>query len=784
MKRLVLAAIAIVMAICVNAAPALRGAVRVMQADGTWITIEQFGDEWHHWTMTDDGVMVVNTGKGYYVADIDDNGRMTASAVLAHEKTLRTAEEQALISQQQSRHSVFFERGGNGGAVARWYENTSKAESNLAPTHQRTPALPAVSKYLPHSGSPRILTILVAYQDLPFTVNEPMAAFDQILNGETIEDLGNSNTLQNCSVRKYFETCSKGQFMPQFDLVGPVTLPQDMAYYGGTSSSGGDDKFGDLCQDAITKVKEQKLVTDWTPYDNNGDGCVELVCIIFAGYGQNQGGDNNTIWAKASRQNVKVDDQTTISFFNCSSELFHPQLKGYINGTGVFIHEFSHCMGLPDLYATRASGFVNNQGMETWSIMDYGLYNYNGFVPAPYTAWEQEVMGWTEMETLSPNTQYPSSITQMLPLIEDGKAYKIVNEKNSNNYIVLENMQQRGLNVKAKGHGLLVYQVNYPNNAINMGDSPNNIPGQPAVAVVPAGGLLINTSLRGDGKEYTNAEWTASIASSPFPGTKKVTELSDDMALPNYVFHDTTSGDPRAIGLALRDIKEDENGTISFYLCGNKDVAPVNTETTIDFSGLGEEDLTNQVVDNVYYNLEGDSGYDSDNQCMVIGQPSDMDQMENMLPGSDDIASLFAGIIVKVGTGSGTVTVNSQVVGDVQLAIKVGQEEPTLASPTEQGDVIIAYDVKEATYIYIYAVAAERPTESPLANRTAADNIVRVFGITVTPGGIISGIENVANSQQPTANSQCYDLQGRRIANSQQLTAKGLYIRNGKKVIR
>ena len=122
--------------------------------------------------------------------------------------------------------------------------------------------------------------------------------------------------------------------------------------------------------------------------------------------------------------------------------------------------------------------------------------------------------------------------------------------------------------------------------------------------------------------------------------------------------------------------------------------------------------------------------------------------------------------------------------GDVQLAIKVGQEEPTLASPSEQGDVIIAYDVKEATYIYIYAVAAERPTESPLANRTAADNIVRVFSITVTPGGIISGIENVANSQQPTANSQCYDLQGRRIANSQQLTAKGLYIRNGKKVIR
>ena len=76
--------------------------MKVMQADGTWITIEQFGDEYHHWTTTSDGVMVVNTGKGYYVADIDDKGRLTASNVLAHEKSLRTTTEQALVSRQLS----------------------------------------------------------------------------------------------------------------------------------------------------------------------------------------------------------------------------------------------------------------------------------------------------------------------------------------------------------------------------------------------------------------------------------------------------------------------------------------------------------------------------------------------------------------------------------------------------------------------------------------------------------------------------------------------------------
>ena len=596
-----------------NAAPAFREAMRVMQADGTYITVQQFGDEYHHWTTTTDGVMVVNTGKGYYVADIDNEGRMTASHVLVHEKDQRTADEQALISQQLSRHELFHQRGQ---AVAR-----------------RALSISETGGYLPHSGNVRILTILVAYQDLGFTVNEPNTAFDQLLNGDEQVDLGNNNQWNYKSVRQYFETCSKGQFSPQFDIVGPVTLPHDMAYYGGTDSDGSDDKFSDLCKDAIALVKDQGLVEDWTPYDNDADGkAIELVCIIYAGYGQNQNGGNNTIWAKASRQGLKVNDQTTATFFNCSCELFYPStatnkngmpLSNYINGTGVFIHEMSHCMGLPDLYATTNSAVANNQGMEAWDIMDYGLYNLGTndyWAPSPYTAWEQEVMGWTEIEPLTLDAEqdvHHLDISNMVPLIEDGgKAYKIVNENNDCNYIVLENMQKRGMNMRAYGHGLLVYQVNYPREKVNMSDSPNNTVGRPAVAVVPADGLFLNHSLSDD--------WKKGMASSVFPGTENITELNDDMALPNYVFHDTKGkDDTRPIGLSLRGIVENEDGSINF--CFND-----------------------------------------------------------------------------------------------------GTEEP----------------------------------ENP------------------------DGIENVVNTQHPSPNTWYYDLQGRRIANSQQLTAKGLYIRNGKKVIR
>ena len=353
----------LIMSIQAEAAPAIRGRFTVKQADGSLLTIEQFGDEYHHWTATTDGTIVINNGHGFFIAEIDEEGQLSATNTLAHEAGHRDYEELALIKKQATRRALFHEKG---------IETAHRA------------LIVRDGKYLQHTGSPRILTILAAYKDLPFTVNNPVQAFNQVLNADEFEDLGNKNTIQTTSVRKYFETCSYGKFSPQFDLVGPITLPENMDYYGGTSSSGSDDRFNDFCQDAINQAKD--LVSDLNVYDCNGDGTIDLVCIIFAGFGQNQGGGANTIWAKSGFMNVTVNDQLKASLFCSSSELFHPSYPEYINGSGVFTHEFSHCLGLPDLYNTKANVSVNNQNMESYSVMDYGLYNHNGFSPCLYTA--------------------------------------------------------------------------------------------------------------------------------------------------------------------------------------------------------------------------------------------------------------------------------------------------------------------------------------------------------------------------------------------------------------
>ena len=444
-------------------------------------------------------------------------------------------------------------------------------------------AVIGAGNYLQHSGTPRVLTILAAFQDVGFTVNEPVQAFEQYLNGDTQTDLGNKNNMNIASVRQYFETSSGKQFSPQFDIVGPVVLPNEMAYYGGSNATGSDDNFSDFCKDAMEQARG--LVDDWSIYDNDKDGRIELVCVIFAGYGQNQGGDNNTIWAKANYQNVKFNDALSISRFNCCAELFYPQYPDYINGTGVFIHEFSHCLGLPDLYATRSSGKVNNQGMETYSIMDYGLYNRNGFAPCPYNAWEQEVMGWTAIEELKPTDDSPKQINDLLPLIEGGKAYKLANADNDRDFIVMENVQKRGLNKYGEGHGLLVYHVDYPYASVNMTDSPNNNPGHPSVAVVPAGGILINAYLRGTGKTYTYDEWRTSMAAAPFPGTDQVTSLADELQLPNYCFWNGSTA--KETGFMLNSISENEEaGAVSFTVAIDDPTSVINlTKTHSAFEG-------------------------------------------------------------------------------------------------------------------------------------------------------------------------------------------------------
>ena len=200
---------------------------------------------------------------------------------------------------------------------------------------------------------------------------------------------------------------------------------------------------------------------------------------------------------------------------------------------------------------------------------------------------------------------------------------------------------------------------------------------------------------------------------------------------------------------------------------------PIDGETTVSTDNLGNENLSDNIVNDIYYNV-GAEGYDSSDKSVVISQTTNMGQITDATPGSSEVKENFNGMILKVAAGKGTITVNVKTTGNAQLVVQVGSQTPMIASKTEQGDVVVSYNVAEDTYVYIYAIIG---SSAAPAHRAAPADAVKIYSIKVTPGA--TGIDTV-HSSQSTVHS-CYTLDSRKLQG--QPTKKGVYIVNGRKVV-
>ena len=202
-------------------------------------------------------------------------------------------------------------------------------------------------------------------------------------------------------------------------------------------------------------------------------------------------------------------------------------------------------------------------------------------------------------------------------------------------------------------------------------------------------------------------------------------------------------------------------------------IAPIEGETTISTEGLGSENLSDNTVGNVYYNI-GDDSYDSTDGSIVIVNTTNMGLIDDKNPGSEDIKNNFTGLILKVIKGKGTIIVNVKTTGNAQLVVQVGNQTPMIATRTEQGDVVVSYDVTEDTYVYIYAIIG---SSAARAMRAQSADMVKIYGITITSGA--TDIQSIDNGQLTMDNY--YTLDGRKLDGMP--TQKGLYIVNGRKVV-
>ena len=359
---------------------------------------------------------------------------------------------------------------------------------------------------------------------------------------------------------------SFGQFTPRFDVYGPITVSDTLGYYGG-GANGSGEKHRQLMQEACDSLEKNSLI-DFSQYDSNGDNYIDLVYVIYAGYGESFGGAPNTLWPKSFNLGYKTKSGLYVGRCGINNELMSPQAKmsdgvtPRINGIGLFCHEFTHCLGLPDLYPTTTfsdQSSYDNQGMEDWDLMDNGEYTNNGYTPTAYTAWEREAFGWMTIDTLNSEQQLT------LQTIDDGgKAYRIMNDADTSGkeYYIVQNIQNAGWNSRLAGHGLLVYHVKYNATTFALSsNSVNNVAGSPGMTVIPADGLLRSSYRIGeviDGVKLNKQLYLAQIAGDAFPGTSSVTQLTDESDIVNYA--PWTGGQ---LGKPIYNIKE-ADGVITF----------------------------------------------------------------------------------------------------------------------------------------------------------------------------------------------------------------------------
>lgn len=482
MKKSALTGWLLCLATCVCAAPARRIVRVVTQPDGTTVSVVKQGDEHFHFYTTTDGIALSRDAEGhFYYAQVDENGQVSATNILAHDEAYRSAADANFVMARDIQNSRLNQAA-----------NRAKSLYNAA-------VLTATSE-VPQTGRPRIPIILIEYADVKFSEG------DKAREGYTsrIATKGYSEGKIFGSIIDYFYSQSNGKFDPQFDIIGPVTLSQKRAYYGGNNSSGNDKDPEGMVSEACQLAKAQGLVPDYSIYDNDKDGEVDVIYTIYAGVGESSSDVAESVWPhqywlKYSSGGCPTYDGVTLNKYACNNELYGNE----IDGIGTFCHEFSHCLGLPDFYDTN----YRYTGMYVWDLLDMGSYNGDGHIPCGYSAYERNFMGWMDIEELS-----EAATIELNPLNSDqGKAYRITNPSDPNEYFILENRQLTGWDSALCGHGMLVFHVTYDEDAWNR-NIVNNYPLQ-RMTLLPADGYFLDNP--------ASLPDTLSLAGDPYPGITK-----------------------------------------------------------------------------------------------------------------------------------------------------------------------------------------------------------------------------------------------------------------------
>lgn len=540
MKKFTLLLICLMAMFRASAVPAYPYPVTVTQPDGSTLVIQGHGDEFYHFTTTADGYTIVKNAAGYYVYAQLQNNRLTPTDRIARNQAERTAND---VSFLETTGKMLIEKANNEGA--------RKSRRKVATKESD-------SYYKNFRG----LVILVNFSDRKFSRSDAHSVYDHMFNDVNYKGYKNENGTSNRygsmfigGVRDYFSQNSMGKFAPQFDVVGPVDVDMKSTDVEGTGNA------WVVFAQAIANLSS---TVDFSKYDADGDGLVDMMYFIVAGYGANYSGNSDAyLWPhKWSLEYVDIPryNGKRMGKYACSVELYgwESNNQTILDGIGTVCHEFSHVLGLPDEYDTdyEAGGQSHDPGQ--WSVMAGGSYSQLGRLPVGYSAFQRYASGF-----LTPKVITSTGKLELNPMQESNEAYMLKTPVDKE-FFLLENRQQTGWDAMLPGHGMLVFRVDSTDLEVWESNKVNATPSHNYYELLRAGNST-----------------SGAQASDPFPGTSNIMTLNNSTT-PSLC---TWNGTYNTFGLT--EITE-TNGVINFTV--NKEG---NVEMLVeDFETMGSTSAT------------------------------------------------------------------------------------------------------------------------------------------------------------------------------------------------
>lgn len=594
-------------------------------------------------------------------------------------------------------------------------------------------------------GKKKCLVILANFADTKFKPEHNKALYEKIVNGENFADeaLGFRG-----SVADYFKAQSNGQFEIDFDVVGPVTLSKGYAAYGANDDSGRDqaDLVYPMISEAVTLAKSE--VKDWKQYDWDGDGLVEEVFVLYAGHGQaTYPSDGNLVWPhKSAIDPLEVADGVKVSVYACSCELGATEA---IDGIGAFCHEFSHCMGLKDHYDINGKGY----GTGYWDLMCVGSYNGNSFVPAGYTSYEKMFCGWKQPIEL--NTE-PKTVDGMKALTDDGDSYIIYNDGNRNEYYMLENRQKKGWDAELPGEGLLVLHVDYDKGAWE-NNQLNYYSSRQRMTIVPA-----DDSFGSSDENRAADAW-------PYGDSKNLSNYSR----PASTVYNTNTDGTNFMNKFVMNIARNADGTISFDYTTKEAMSTEKPEGALVYESF----------DNCAGIGGNDDIWGGDNVGKADFVPDEEGWSGTPKTGANKCA-LFGNATRKANFVTPSFSLAEPVVMSFLAAPYEGSTDNSLTVSANYG-CDASVDAQE------FELVPGKWTQVKFKVKGTGNASVRIK----SNGGLfidtvcampesLSAITSVVSADETKADGKIYTLDGKYVGKDINSLANGVYVVNGKKIVK